>query len=149
MESGYDFEKLAREIAAGRLKPLGDNVGPGAAEVARETLVASLKSTAQKQDPRLTVAAVCRGILGGLLLNGQPLAPAAVAIMKELGNVSHDVPVTPEDLMTWAMEGFAQIAVVSGPEASQTMETAIEESFMGAGSVFAEACGAARKKGSA
>ena len=146
---GYDFEKLAREIAVSRLGGLGDKAATVAGEMAHTMLVSALKSTATRQDPRLTIVAICRGLLSGLLLGNQPLVDPAISILKELVNVSHDVPVTPEDLMTWAMQGFAEIAVIAGPEAAQSMESAIAENFMGAEGVFNKACAAARQKGAA
>lgn len=146
-EPAYDFEKLAREITASKLKDAGEKVAESAAQVAKDMLTSSLKSTGSKQDPKITVVAVCRGVLGGLLLNGQPLDGPCVAVLNVMADVSHTVTVTPEDLMTWAMQGFAEIAAMAGPEASHTIESAIESSFMGAGAVFAQACAEARKKG--
>ena len=144
---GYDFEKLAREIVAGRLAGLAERAPETAAEITRRILISALQSTLTRQDPRQSVSAVCRGALGGLMLIDQDLAKAAPLILKELHAVSQEVPLAPEDLMTWAMEGLAEVAVVSGKQTEYSMHSAIEGSFMGAGEVFDRACAAARKKG--
>lgn len=141
---GYDFEKLAREIVAGRLAGLTDKAPEASAEIAKRILIAALQSTREKQDPRESVTAICRGVLGGLLMIDADLARAAPLILKELGHVSHEVPLAPEDLMTWAMDGFAQVAASAGPDAAHRMETAIEDAIMGAGAVFGKAYAAAR-----
>jgi len=147
---GYDFEKLTREIVVSRFGDLAEKAPEAAAEVARKTLVTTLTDKAARQDPRLTVTAVCRGLLGGLLFINQDLPAAAVRVLRVLGDVAVDVHLSPEDLMTWAMEGFAAVAVVAGPEAEHGIETAIEQQLMGAGSVFTAACAAARaQKGAA
>lgn len=147
---GYDFEKLTREIVVSRFGDLAEKAPDAAAEVARKTLVTTLTGTATRQDPKVTVTAVCRGLLGGLLFINQDLAAAAVRVLRVLGDVAVDAHLSPEDLMTWAMEGFAAVAVVAGPDAEHAIETAIEQEFMGAGSVFTAACAAARaQKGAA
>lgn len=145
-EDGYDFEKLAREIVAGRLAGLAERAPETAAEIARRILVSALQSTRTRQEPARTVAAVCRGVLEGLLLINQDLAAAAPLILRQLAHVSHDVPLTPQDLMPWAMEGFAEAAVVAGPEPEHAMQLAIDRSFHGAGEVFGRACETARAR---
>jgi hypothetical protein len=146
---GYNFEKLAREIVAGRLAGLADRAPEAAAEIAKRILIAALQSTREKQDPRESVEAICRGVLGGLMLINQDLSRAAPLILKELGHVSHEVPLSPEDLMTWAMDGFAQVAVLAGDDSPLKIENAIDASFMGAGRVFATACARERAKAGA
>ncbi len=143
-EEGYDFEKLAREIVSTRLAETGDKAPAVVAEIARTILISALKSTRSKQNPMLSVAGICRGALAGLLVVNGDLAQAAPLILKELAYVSDQVPISPEDLMTWAMKGFADIAVIAGPDATSAIESAIDRSFMGAGTVFAGACGEAR-----
>lgn len=143
MES-YDFEKLAREIVAGRLAGLAERAPETAAEIAKRILISALQSTGNKQDPRQSTAAICRGVLGGLMLINQDLSQAAPLILRELAAVSHEVPIANEDLMTWAMEGFASVAVLAGPEPEHAMQLAIDQAFMGAGEVFGKACEKAR-----
>ena len=145
MDPAYDFEKLAREIVINRLAALGDKAAEAAGEEVRKILVPALKGT--KQDPKVTVAAVCRGVMGGLLLLNQDVAKAAAEVLGGLAHVAQEAPVSPEDLMTWAMDGMADVALLAGPEAMHAMESSIEERFMGAGSVFQQACQA--KKGAA
>lgn len=141
---GYDFEKLAREIVAGRMAGLAERAPETAAEITRRILISALQSTRTRQDPRQSVMAVSRGALGGLLLINQDLVAAAPLILKEMAAVAHEVPLSPEDLMTWSMEGMAQVAVVSGRQTEYSMSGAIEAAFMGAGAVFDKACAAAQ-----
>lgn len=141
---GYDFEKLAREIVAGRLGGLAERASETSAEIAKRILVSALQSTRTRQDPRETVTSICRGVLGGLMLIGQDLTQAAPLILKEMAFVSHEVPIPPDDLMTWAMEGFAQVAVITGPDLEHSMQLSIDAAFMGAGEVFVRACERAR-----
>ena len=50
--------------------------------------------------------------------------------------------------MTWAMQGFAEVALISGPDVIHAMGTAIEEELMGAGAVFNALCDEMRRKAS-
>jgi len=135
----FDFEKLSREIVASRLSDLKD-APHAAAEVARKIITTGVQSTKVRQDPHITVAAVCRGVMGGMLILNKPLPPAAVSILKEMAAISHDVHLDPGDLMTWGMEGIAAVAHMAGHEAQQSVHMAIEETFMGAGVVFDQIC---------
>ncbi len=135
----YDFEKLSREIIVSRLGPV-ENTPAASAEIARKIIVAAVLSTKERQDPRLTVAAVCRGIIDGLLLLNKDLAQPAVALLKLMHEIANEVPLDPADLMTWAMEGIAAAAATSGAQAQQAIQASIDETFMGAGEVFSRLC---------
>ena len=135
---GYDFEKLSREIIVKQVGMMEEKQAEAAAQMAEKILVAALKSTHQRQEPALTVKATCRGVLGGMMFIHQELPIAAVLILKELGHVSHETHFSAEELMTWAMQGMAEIAAVAGAPTAHAMESAIEEALMGAGPVFAE-----------
>ena len=135
----YDFEKLAREIVLSRLK--GSDKGPeGAAEILKQLIVGGVMGTRLRQAPRLTVSAVCRGIMSGMLLIEKDLPRTAVKILGELPVISNEIPIDPADLMTWAMEGIAAVAHMAGPAAQSSIQELIEEKFMGAGPVFGELC---------
>lgn len=135
----YDFEKLAREIVASRLAG-AENAAPVVAEIAKKIIITGVSSTKVRQNPRATVAAVCRGLLGGLLLLDLPLADSAVAILHQMAGISADVPLDPGDLMTWGMEGMADVARLAGADAQSKIQDAIEAEFQGAGSVFGKLC---------
>ena len=137
--SEYDFEKLAREIVASRLAEL-EKAPQAAGEIAKKIIVAAVQSTKVRQDPHLTVCAVCRGVLGGMLLINKNLPEAAVKVLQEMPAISHDVHLDPGDLMTWGMEGIASVCRMAGEGARHDVQVAIEESFMGAGEVFSEIC---------
>lgn len=138
-EAEYDFEKLAREIVISRLAGL-PNASEAAAEIAKKIIVAGIKSTKVRQDPHLTVASACRGVLGGMLVLNKDLGETAVRVLREIPHIAHEVPIDPGDLMTWGMEGMAEVARMAGREASQHVQERIEESFMGAGAVFSQLC---------
>lgn len=141
----FDFEKLAREIVAGRLKGAAD-APAAAAEIAKKIIVTGVTSTKVGQEPRATVAAVCRGVMSGLLILDTPLAPAAVALLKQLPSAGQDAALASEDLMTWAMEGIAEVATVSGADTVSKIQDEIEAAFQGAGEVFVKLCERARSK---
>ena len=133
----YDFEKLAREIVVSRLNG-SDNAPAAAAEIAKEVMVTSVKSTKTRQDPHLTISAVCRGVMSGLLLIEKDMPQAAAVILKELPQIAPEIE--PADVMTWAMEGIASVAMLAGPDKCNAIQARIEQNFMGAGAVFSEIC---------
>lgn len=135
----YDFEKLGREIASGEL--LGSTTpDETAGDIARKLIVTGVMSTKARQDPRLTVAASCRGVLAAVMFHNQDLGRAAVAILKHVAEISEQTHIDPGELMTWSMEGIAAIAKLGGVDATGAVETAIEEKFQGAGGVFGDIC---------
>lgn len=148
MTEAYDFEKLARDIVASRLGALAEQAPAAAAEISTRIMVSALKSTAARQDPRLTVTAVCRGTMSGLMFINQDLSKSSARILKELDAVSQEAHFPIDDLMTWAMQGFAEVALLSGPDVVDAMGTAIEAELMGAGEVFNALCDVMRRKAS-
>ncbi len=135
----YDLEKLSREIVTSRLKGI-ERAPRTAAEIAKKILIAAVVG-APRQEPRLTVTAVCRGVMGGLLLIEKDLPEAAVLILRELSPIAHETHLDPAELMTWGMEGIAQVAALAAPEVQWRIQERIEESYLGAGPVFRELCG--------
>lgn len=144
MAEEYDFEKLAREIVISRLKSM-DTAAEAAAEIAKKIIVTAVQSTKVRQDPRVTVTAVCRGIAGGILLIEKDLPEASVTVLKEMGSIAHEVHLDPGDLMTWSMEGFAKVALLAGGDVRLNVQESIERNFMGAGTVFGQICDKAIK----
>lgn len=141
MAEEYDFEKLAREIVAGTLPQAEPGKAPeAAAAVAKQALVSGIHGTKLKQEPRVTVRAVCRGVMGGALLAGASLPETAALLLAEVGSLADATALDPQDLMTWSMEGIAQAVSVAGVEVQGKVQDAIEARFMGAGTVFAELC---------
>jgi hypothetical protein len=135
----YDFEKLAREIVISRLGAL-EGAPSAAAEIAKKIIVTGIRSTKVRQDPHMTVVAVCKGVLGGMLVLNKDLAETSVKVLKEIPQIAHEVPIDPSDLMTWGMEGIASVALMAGDAARSSIQERIEESFMGAGAVFSRLC---------
>jgi hypothetical protein len=138
----FDFEKLAKDVVTGRLKDVAD-VPSAAAEVARKMIVTAVGSTGSAQEPRKTVADVCRGIMGGALLLEKELPPVAVALLGETAVIANELHLDPMEMMTWAMEGIAAVCHMAGAHVEQGVQEAIEQKFMGAGEAFAAACAAA------
>jgi hypothetical protein len=83
--------------------------------------------------------------MNAVLLAGQDVPAAAVALMEALPNISLMMRVGPEDMMSWVMEGVADVASFAGPEVSGALSAKIEEKFMGAASIFDGFCEAAKK----
>lgn len=141
----YDFEKLAREISAERLKGL-ENAADGAAEVAAKIIASSIQSTRDKQAPGETVTAVCRGVMAGLTLCGKELPEPAVAILSKMAALAAELNLDPQEMMTWGMAGIADIAVVASAQAPYAVSQAIDAKFMGAGEVFNGLCEKAKAR---
>jgi len=131
----YDFEKLAREITAERLKPLS-NVPDAAAEVAAKIILAAVASTRRRQDPGESVAAVCRGVMSGLVLIEKDLKEPALAVLGKIGDLAGQLGLDPQKMMTAAMTGVADAAVLGPAPAVYEIRMGIDSKFMGAGEVF-------------
>lgn len=141
----YDFEKLAREIVADRLKGLS-NVPDAAAEIAAKIILSAVESTRRRQDPSQSVAAVCRGVMSGLLLIEKPLPEPAVGLLSKMGDLAGQLGLDPGEMMTWAMTGIADVAVMAPGHGCYEISAAVERRFMGAGQVFDKLCEQARAR---
>lgn len=143
-----DLEKLARDITSDRLKAL-DNADVAAAEIAAKIIVSAVKNTQQRQDPHLTVTAVCRGVMAGILLIEKDLPMAAGELLLCMGHLAQELHLDPQEMMTWCMEGISGVAVMANEQTRLAIRNKIDEKFMGAGAVFGDLCEAAsaRKAG--
>jgi hypothetical protein len=133
----YDFEKLAKEIVVEKLKDAADSPAL-AAEVAHKLVVSGIAGTGARQEPRITVASACRGVMAGMLLIEKDLPKTAVALLTKMALIAQESNLDPADCMTWAMEGIAPVVKLASGGAGDAVGAAIEENFMGAGQVFAE-----------
>lgn len=98
------------------------------------------------KDPKPAVIAVCRGSMNAVLLAGQSVPDAAVALMEALPNMSLMMRAGPEDLMSWVMEGIADVTPMAGAAVRDAVSAKIEEKYMGASTIFNDLCEAALKK---
>lgn len=135
----FNLEKLAKEIVVERFKGIAD-APAGAGLVARQIISKAVSGTQARQSPRHSVAAVCRGLMKGMLLLEMDLPRTAVAILGQMDEVALATHQDPAELMTWALEGIAPVAALAGRQTRDAVEEAIEAGFMGAGSVFARSC---------
>ena len=131
----YDFETLAKEIVVAKLKDAADPAAT-AAEVVHKIAVAALKGTGVRQEPRVTIAAACRGVMSGMLLIEGDLPGTAVALLKQMAAVAQEGDLDPADCMTWAMEGMAPVVKAAPASTADAVGAAIEENFMGARQAF-------------
>jgi hypothetical protein len=131
----YDFEKLGKEIVVSRFKDLDDPYSL-AGEAARKIAVAAVTSTRDRQEPRVTIAAACRGVMGGMILIEKDLPRTAVSLLDQMAAVANETGLDPAECMTWAMEGIAPIVKVSHGGVADQVRAAIEEHFMGVGEIF-------------
>lgn len=138
----YDFEKLARAITSDRLKDL-DNAPAAAAEIASKIIISAVNSTQSRQDPHLTVAAVCRGVMSGILLIEKDLPQTAGQLLLIAAHLAQELHLDPQELMTWSMEGISDVAVLASEQVRAAIRDQIDEKFMGAGAVFGQLCDAA------
>jgi hypothetical protein len=98
------------------------------------------------KEPREAIIAVCRGSMNAVLLSGQNVPDAAVALLEALPNMSLMMRTGPEDLMSWVMEGIADVTPLAGPDVRDALRVKIEEKFMGASVIFDGLCEAAAQK---
>ena len=138
-----DFEKQAKDAVAECLAS-----APGADSIRTAAVMCQHISHAARmsKDPKPAVVAVCRGAMNAVLLGGQSVPDAAIALMEALPNTSLMMRTSPEDLMSWVMEGIADVTPMAGAEVRDAVCVKIEEKFMGASSIFVEFCEAALKK---
>jgi hypothetical protein len=144
MADSPDFEKQAKDAVAASIA--ADSAAGASLTVPIMCQHLSYAARIGK-DPKQAVVAVCRGSMNAVLLGGQDVPAAAVALMEALPNISLMMRVGPEDLMSWVMEGAADVASFAGPEVRDTLRAKIEEKFMGASAIFEGFCEAALKKG--
>jgi hypothetical protein len=136
-----DFEKQAKEAVAA-------SIALGSAAVLTVPIMCQQLSHAARMsaDPRIAVIAVCRGSMKAVLLGGQSVPDTAIALMEALPDMSLMMRAGPEDLMSWVMEGIADVTPMAGADVRETLRARIEEKFMGASSIFDAYCEAAAQK---
>lgn len=138
-----DFEKQAKDaVAAG----IATNPGAGAAMTVPIMCQQISHAARMSKDPKPAIVAVCRGSMNAVLLAGQNVPDAAVALLEALPNTSLMMRAGPEDLMSWVMEGVADVTPMAGVEVRDALRMKIEEKFMGASTIFDGFCEAALRK---
>ena len=131
----YDFEKLAKEIVLEKLKDAADPPAV-AAEIAHKIAVSALAGTIGKQEPSVTIAAACRGVMTGILLIEKDLPKTAVALLAKMALIAQEAHLDPAECMTWAMEGIAPVVKMAPPGTDAEVCAAVEKNFMGTGEAF-------------
>ncbi len=135
-----DLGKLTQEIVSSRLMDVAD-VSAVVGEVVKKTIVAAVGAArARKEDPHLVVGDVCFGAMKGLMLIDKDLPAAASAILANLSEAANEVHVDPQEMLTWALEGFAKLTTVAQDDAIYKIRAAIDKQFMGAGDVLDKLC---------
>lgn len=139
----FDYEQQARHAVKTALAS-----GTRATPAAMSKVVVNQVANAARatQDQRKAVMMVCFAALRDLHLLGMDLSEITIQILHELSHISLMVRVNPQDVMTWVMEGIAQVAVTAGDPVCIEMAKAIEHEFIGAGAAFSELCEKARGK---
>ncbi len=139
-----DFEKQAKDAVAACIA--ADSVGGAVLTV--PVICQQISHAARlSKEPKPAVIAVCRGSMNAVLLGGQNVPDAAVALLEALPNMSLMMSAGPEDLMSWVMEGIADVTPMAGAEVRDALRAKIEEKFMGASTIFDGFCEAAAKRG--
>ena len=143
MTDSPDFEKQAQETVTACIKsnPLG-----GSARIVPVICQQIAHAARVNKAPKDAVIAACRGAANAVLLGGQSVPDAAIGIMDALPGMSLMMRSGPEDLMSWVMEGVADVMPMAGDEIRDALSARIEEKFMGASMIFNENCEAANKK---
>lgn len=140
---GHDYEKQAHEAVVSALGQLSS----GWPEKAALITCQQISHAAQvAKDPRAAVVAVCRGALSGVLLSNQNLPDAVLKLLEKLPDTSLIMRSGPEELMSWVLEGAADVTPMAGPAVRDAISAKIEEKFMGVGPVFDALCEKAKLK---
>lgn len=144
MAEPTDYEKQAKDaVAAALAKDAASGAGLTVPVMCQHISHAGRMS----KDPKGAIVAVCRGSMNAVLLGGQSVPDAAVALLEALPNMSLMMSTGPEDLMSWVMEGIADVTPLAGPEVRDALRVKIEEKFMGASVIFDALCDAAAARG--
>lgn len=143
MSEPSDFEKQAKDAVTAAI---AKDSGAGAATWAPVMCQHLAHAARASKEPKDGVVAVCRGSMQAVLLAGQSVPDAAIALMEALPNTSLMMRTSPEDLMSWVMEGVADVMPVAGADVRDAMRLKIEEKFMGASVIFDGFCEAASKR---
>ena len=143
MADTNDLEKQAKDAVAAIV---ASNPAGGAARTASVICQHISHAARISKEPKTAVVAVCRGSINAVLLGGQSVPDTALALMEALPNISLMMRAGPEDLMSWVMEGIADVTPMAGVTVRDALRARIEEKFMGASGVFDKFCEAALKK---
>lgn len=134
----FNFGKLTKEIIVSRLKETAD--APAiAAEIVKRTIVAGVQATrasATPQEAHQTVVEVARGAMTGLMLIDKDLAASAIAILSRLAEAANEIHADPQELLTWALEGFAKVTPAMQRDVVYKMRTEIDRTYLGVGELF-------------
>lgn len=145
-EPTSEVEKLAHSrIISGGLDA-AERAPEAAAEIATKIAAEAVQSAKSSDEKRMTVRRICRGVMSGMLLLNKNLPDTAICLLKASAVMSQDLNLDPMDVMTWCLEGIADITPVAPPEARGAIAGRIEENFMGAGQIFGDFCDQARAK---
>lgn len=136
-----DHEKNARDAATAALKE-----GADADKLAAVALQQVSGAARAASDAKGAVVAAVRGAMTGVFLGGADVVETAMKTLEGLPNISLMMRAGPEELMSWVMEGIADVTPTAGAHTADTLETRIEEKFMGAGAVFRDLCRKAQAK---
>lgn len=139
-----DFEKQAMDAVSTIIKA---NPAGGPATTVPVMCQHISYAARVNKDPKPAIVAVSRGSMKAVLLGGQSVPDAALALMEALPNTSLMMRTGPQDLMSWVMEGVAEITPLAGPEVRDALHTRIEEAYMGASAIFDGFCEAAKLRG--
>jgi hypothetical protein len=145
-ENDYEFEKLAHDMALSRVlkkEPISESCET-AADIVRELVFLAISHTRVKQDPRVTLQEIFRGVMQAMFALDKDLSQTAVRLLQEIPNLADRLVIDFSSLMTWAMEGIASLAPAFGRENCRKMQRKIDEKFMGAGEIFGKLCSQSR-----
>ena len=76
--------------------------------------------------------------MAGMLLIEKDLVATSVELVKSMAHLAQETHLDPADMMTWAMEAIAAVAVLGNSDLRANVREALEHNFMGTGEVFGE-----------
>lgn len=147
MREKYDFDDLTRAMVAERCRGAKD-AAELAANIACQTIVAGLKgvrAAGGEQGAAESVRLVTKGMLTGLVTADLDFVEASVFLLQRLSDAAEKTGIDPAEMMTWAMEGMAEQSAILSADRVGALEAAVDQKFMGAGSMFSALCNKARR----
>lgn len=141
-----DMTEVEKQAKAAVEESIKSDPGAGPARTVPVMCQQISSASRLSKEPKDAVVAVCRGSMHAVLLAGQSVPDASVALLDALPNISLMMRSGPENLMSWVMQGIAEATKMAPAEVREGVRGKIEEKFMGASSIFDELCRAADAK---
>lgn len=147
-QEGPELYELARGQVAAIQWDANRKSGEVVAEITEKLVAAALDTAKGRQESRMAVRRACRGAMSGLIAAKREhrLPQTAVSLLQAMAGLADRFHFLPADMMTWCMEGIADITKLAGEESAASIQKYIRMEFMGTEGIFKEFCQKAAAK---